>query len=82
MKSVQLPRYEGVVEVLAVEGCSVVVVGSRLTEGVDTDNVIWSAIVVAGSADTDGVIWSIWTASIVVERLETLDVLVDKSRKK
>ena len=31
VKSVQLPRYGGAVEGLTVEGCSVVVVGSRLT---------------------------------------------------
>ena len=91
VKSVQLPRYGGAVEGLTVEGCSVVVVGSRLTiysfsevtaavvvEGSDTDEEIWSASVVVERADTENVIWS---ASTSVE-VSSLNVLVDESRKK
>lgn len=86
VKSVKLPRYEG-----EVEGCSVVVVGSKLityffsevTVAVvfqvsDTDEVIWSTSVVFERSDTEDVIWPALTSV----KVSSTGVLVDESRKK
>lgn len=70
VKSVQLPRYGGAVEGLTVEGCSVIVVGSRLTTYSFSE--VTAAVVVEGS-DTDEEIWS---ASVVVERADTEDIIL------